>query len=156
MHDMLEFEFRGIPTAYITAAGRVPMVERDGDGFSLSHATGNYLVERWEDSGPQSDEVHRRLIHFGVHRRMRMSDVKEGDRVRYGGKDLRWEYPRMELEARIRPAGAGAWSSPFDGVAGYRNIELRATAAPVEGDEFDESVEEAVPQVVSILTGGRA
>ena len=156
MHDMLEFEFRGIPTAYITAAGRVPMVERDGDGFSLSHATGNYLVERWEDSGPQSDEVHRRLIHFGVHRRMRMSDVKEGDRVRYGGKDLRWEYPRMELEARIRPAGAGAWSSTFDGVAGYRNIELRATAAPVEGDEFDESVEEAVPQVVSILTGGGA
>ena len=132
------------------------MVERDGDGFSLSHAKGNYLVERWEDSGPQSDEVHRRLIHSGVHRRMRMSDVKEGDRVRYGGKDLRWEYPRMELEARIRPAGAGAWSSTFDGVAGYRNIELRTTAAPVEGDEFDESVEEAVPQVVSILTGGTA
>ena len=132
------------------------MVERDGDGFSLSHATGNYLVEGWEDSGPQSDEVHRRLIHFGVHRRMRMSEVKEGDRVRYRGKDLIWEYPRMELEARIRPAGAGAWSSTFDGVAGYRNIELRATAAPVEGDEFDESVEEAVPQVVSILTGGRA
>ena len=153
---MLEFELRGIPTAYITAAGRVPMVERDGDGFSLSHATGNYLVEGWEDSGPQSDEVHRRLIHFGVHRRMRMSEVKEGDRVRYRGKDLIWEYPRMELEARIRPSGAGAWSSTFDGVAGYRNIELRATAAPVEGDELDESVEEAVPQVVSILTGGRA
>ena len=147
---------RGIPTAYITAAGRVPMVERDGNGFSLSHATGNYLVERWDDSGPQSDDVHHRLIHFGVHRRMRMSDVKEGDRVRYRGKDLRWEYPRKELEAGIRPSGAGAWSSTLDGVADYRNIELRAAASPVEGDEFDESVEEAVPQVVSILTGGRA
>ena len=85
-----------------------------------------------------------------------MSDVKEGDRVRYRGKDLIWEYPRMELEAGIRPSGAGAWSSTLDGVAGYRNIELRAAAAPVEGDELDESVEEAVPQVVSILTGGRA
>ena len=41
---MLEFELRGIPTAYITAAGRVPMIERDGDGFKLSHLTGNYLV----------------------------------------------------------------------------------------------------------------
>ena len=153
---MLEFELRGVPTAYITAAGRVPMVAPDGDGFSLSHATGNFLVEGWQNSGPQSDGVHRRLIHFGVHRRMRMSGVKEGDRVRYGGRDLRWEYPRKELEAGIRPGGAGAWSSTFDGVAGYRNIELRAHAAPVEGDEFDESVEEAVPQVVSILTGGRA
>ena len=147
---------RGIPTAYITAAGRVPMIERDGDGFSLSHATGNYLVEGWEDSGPQSDKVHHRLIHFGVHRRMRMSDVKAGDRVRYRGRDLIWEYPRKELEAGIRPRGAGAWSSTLDGVAGYRNIELRAHAAPMEGAKVDESVEEAVPQVVSILTGGRA
>lgn len=153
---MLEFELRGIPTAYITAAGRVPMIERDGDSFKLSHATGNYLVEGWEESGPQPDKVHRRLIHFGVHRRMRLSDVKEGDRVRYRGKDLRWEYPRMELEARHRPSGAGAWTSTLDGVAGYRNIELRAHLAPVEGEKFDESVEEAVPQVVSILTGGRA
>ena len=153
---MLEFELRGVATAYITAAGRVPKIELDGDGFSLSHATGDYLVEGWEDSGPQADNVHHRLIHFGVHRRMRMSDVKEGDRVRYGGRDLRWEYPRKELEAGKRPAGAGAWSSTLDGVAGYRSIELRAHAAPVEGDEFDESVEEAVPQVVSILTGGKA
>ena len=153
---MLEFELRGVPTAYITAAGRVPMVARDGDGFSLSHATGSFLVEGWEEAGPQSDAVHRRLIHFGVHRRMRMSDVKEGDLVRYGGRDLRWEYPRKELEAGIRPGGAGAWSSTLDGVAGYRSIELRAHAAPVEGEEFDESVEEAVPQAVSILTGGRA
>ena len=61
----------------------------------------------------------------------------------------------MELEAKIRPSGAGAWSSTLDGVAGYRNIELRAHAAPMEGDKLDESVEEAVPQVVSILTGGR-
>lgn len=83
-----------------------------------------------------------------------MSGVKEGDRVRYGGRELRWEYPEKELEARFRPAGAGAWSSTLDGVAGYRNIELRAYAAPVEGDEFDESVAEAIPQVVSILTGG--
>ena len=82
-----------------------------------------------------------------------MTDVKEGDRVRYGGKDLRWEYPREEQEARFRPAGAGVWSSTLDGVSGYRWIELRALAVPVEGDEFDESVEEAVPQVVSILTG---
>ena len=122
---------RGIPTAYITAAGRVPMIERDGDGFSLSHATGNYLRETiWlrdgRPPGPQSDDVHHRLIHFGVHRRMRMSDVKAGDRVRYRGKDLIWEYPRKELEAGIRPRGAGAWSSTLDGVAGYRNIELRA------------------------------
>ena len=153
---MLEFELRGVPTAYITAAGRVPMIERDGGGFSLSHATGSYLVEGWQDSAPQPDAVHRRLIHFGVHRRMRMSGVQEGDRVRYGGRDLRWEYPRKELEARFRPGGAGVWSSTFDGVAGYRSIELRAWAAPVEGDEFDESVEEALPQVVSILTGGRA
>jgi hypothetical protein len=151
---MLEFELRGIPTAYITATGRVPTIERDGDGFRLSHLTGSYLVEGWEDSGQQSDDVHRRLIHFGVHRRMRMSGVKEGDRVRYGGRELRWEYPEKELEARFRPAGAGAWSSTLDGVAGYRNIELRAYAAPVEGDEFDESVAEAIPQVVSILTGG--
>ncbi len=146
---------RGIPTAYITAAGRVPMIERDGDGFRLSHATGNYLVEGWEDSGPQPDKVHRRLIHFGVHRRMRLSDVKEGDRVRYRGKDLRWEYPRMDLEAGIGPRGGGAWSSTLDGVAGYRNIELRAHAAPMEGDRVDECVEEALPQVVSILTGGK-
>ena len=132
------------------------MVERDGDGFSLMHATGSYLVEGWEDSGQQSDGVHRRLIHFGVHRRMRMSGVKEGDRVRFGGKDLRWEYPRKELEARVGPAGAGAWSSTFDGVAGYRSIELRANAAPVGGNEFDESVAAAVPQVVAILTGGKA
>ena len=152
---MLEFELRGIPTAYITAAGRVPMIERDGDGFRLSHATGNYLVEGWEDSGPQPDKVHRRLIHFGVHRRMRLSDVKEGDRVRYRGKDLRWEYPRMDLEAGIGPRGGGAWSSALDGVAGYRNIELRAHAAPMEGDRVDECVEEALPQVVSILTGGK-
>ena len=151
---MLEFESRGIPTAYITAAGRVPRIERDGDGFSLSHATGSYLIEGWEDSGPQSEKVHRRLMHFGVHRRMRMTDVKEGDRVRYGGKDLRWEYPREEQEARFRPAGAGVWSSTLDGVSGYRWIELRAFALPVEGDEFNESVEEAVPQVVSVLTGG--
>ena len=153
---MLEFELRGIPTAYITAAGRVPMIERHGVGFRLSHATGSYLVEGWEDSGQQSDDVHRRLIHFGVHRRMRMNGVKEGDAVRYGDRELRWEYPRKELEARVRPAGAGAWSSTSDGVAGYRSIELRAYAAPVEGDEFDESVAEAVPQVVSILTGGKA
>jgi hypothetical protein len=152
---MLEFELRGVPTAYITAAGRVPMIERDGDGFRLSHATGSYLVEGWETSGQQSNDVHRRLIHFGVHRRMRMSGVKEGDTVRYGGKELRWEYPRKDLEARVRLNGTGAWSSSFDGVAGYRNIELRAHAAPVEGDEFDESVAEAVPQVVSILTGGK-
>ena len=84
-----------------------------------------------------------------------MTDVKEGDRVRYGGKDLRWKYPPEELEASRRPAGAGAWSSTLDGVAGCRWIELSAYALPVEGDEFDESVEEAVPQVVSILTGGR-
>lgn len=147
---------RGIPTAYITAAGRVPMIEPDGDGFKLSHATGNYLVEGWEDSGPQPDKVHLRLIHFGVHRRMRLSDVKEGDRVRYRGKDLRWEYPRMELEAGIGPRGGGAWSSTLDGVAGYRSIELRAHLAPMEGDKVDESVEEALPQVVSILTGGKA
>lgn len=152
---MLEFELRGIPTAYIAAAGRVPMIERDDDGFKLSHATGNYLVEGWEDSEPQPDNVHRRLIHFGVHRRMRMSDVKEGDRVRYRGMDLRWEYPRKELEARLRPPGAGAWSSTLDGVTAYRNIELRAHAGPMEGEKVDESVEEAVPQVVSILTGGR-
>ena len=80
------------------------MIERDGDGFSLSHATGNYLVEGWEDSGPQSDKVHHRLIHFGVHRRMRMSDVKEGDRVRYRGRDLIWEYPRN---------GAGSQNQAF-------------------------------------------
>ena len=153
---MLEFELRGIPTAYITAAGRVPRIERDGDRFSLSHATGSYLVEGWAESGPQSDKVHRRLMHFGVHRRMRMSDVKEGDRVHYGGQDLRWEYPRKEQEAGFRPAGAGAWSSTLDGVAGYRWIELGAYALPVEGDELDASVEEAVPQVVSTLTGGRA
>ena len=146
---------RGIPTAYITAAGRVPMIERDGDGFKLSHATGDYLIRGWEASGPQPDNVHRGLIHFGVHRRMRMHDVKEGDRVRYRGRDLRWEYPRKELEARFRPSGAGAWSSTLDGVAGYRYIELRANAGPMEGDIVDECVEEAVPQVVSILTGGR-
>ena len=151
---MLEFELRGIPTAYITAAGRVPMIERDGDGFKLSHATGNYLIEGWEDSGPQPDKVHQRLIHFGVHRRMRMYGVKEGDRVRYRGKDLRWEYPRVELEAGIRPRGGGAWSSTLDGVAGYRHIELRAHAAPMKGDKVDECVEEALPQVVSILTSG--
>ena len=151
---MLEFELRGIPTAYITAAGRVPMIERDGDGFKLSHLTGNYLVEGWTDAGPQPDNVHRRLIHFGVHRRMRMYDVEEGDRVRYRGMDLRWEYPRKELEARFRPSGAGAWSSTLDGVAGYRNIELRVHAAPMGGEKVDECVEEAVPQVVSILTGG--
>ena len=85
-----------------------------------------------------------------------MSGVKEGDTVRYGGRELRWEYPRKELEARVRPAGAGAWSSTCDGISAYRNIELRAYMAPVEGDEFDESVAEAVPQVVSILTGGKA
>ena len=146
---------RGIPTAYITAAGRVPKIERDGVGFRLSHATGSYLVEEWEDSGQQSDAVHRRLVHFGVHRRMRMSGVKEGDAVRYGDRELRWEYPPKDLEARAKPAGAGAWSSTSDGVAGYRSIELRAYAAPVGGDEFDESVAEAVPQVVSILTGGK-
>ena len=146
---------RGIPTAYITAAGRVPMIERDDDGFKLSHLTGNYLVEGWADAGPQPDNVHRRLIHFGVHRRMRLNDVKEGDRVRYRGKHMRWEYPRKELEARFRPSGAGAWSSKLDGVAGYRNIELRAHAAPMEGEKVDECVEEAVPQVVSILTGER-
>ena len=150
---MLEFELRGVPTAYITAAGRVPTIERDGGGFSLAHATGNFLIEGWEDSGPQADAVHRRLIHFGVHRRMRMSGVKEGDRVRYGGRNLKWEYPPKELEAGTGPSGAGAWSSTFDGVAGYRNIELRAFPATVEGDEFEESVEEALPQVVSILTG---
>ena len=82
--------------------------------------------------------------------------VKEGDRVRFGGRDLRWEYPRKELEARVKPAGAGAWSSTLDGVACYRSIELRANAAPVEGDEFNESVAAAVPQVVAILTGGNA
>ena len=82
-----------------------------------------------------------------------MSGVKEGDTVSYGGRELRWEYPRKDLEDRVRPAGAGAWSTTLDGVAGYRNIELRAYASPVEGDEFDESVAEAVPQVVSILTG---
>lgn len=153
---MLEFELRGVPTAYITAAGRVPMIEQDGDGFVLSHLTGSYLVEEWEDSGQQSDDAHRRLIHFGVHRRMRMSGVKEGDTVLFGGRELRWEYPRKELESRVRPAGAGAWSSTLDGVADYRSIELRAYAAPVEGDEFDESVAEAVPLVVSILTGGKA
>ena len=84
-----------------------------------------------------------------------MYDVKEGDRVRYRGMDLRWEYPRKELEARFRPSGAGAWSSTLDGVAGYRNIELRVHAAPMGGEKVDECVEEAVPQVVSILTGGK-
>ena len=116
-------------------------------------ATGSYLVEQWEDSGQQSDDVHHRLIHFGVHRRMRMNGVKEGDTVHYVDRELRWEYPRQELEAKVKPAGA--WSSTLDGITGYQSIELRAYAAPVEGDEFDESVAEAVPQVVAILMGGK-
>ena len=126
---MLEFELRGIPTAYITAAGRVPMVERDGDGFSLSHATGNYLVEGWEDSGPQSDEVHRRLIHFGVHRRMRMSDVKEG--IGFATAVRTCDGSILErAEARIRACWSRAWSSTFDGVAGYRVSNCARTLHP--------------------------
>ena len=152
---MLEFELRGIPTAYITAAGRVPMIECGGDGFKLSHVTGNYLVEKWDESSQQSDDVHRRLIHFGVHRRMRLKGVKEGDTIRYRGRGLQWEYPSEELTAKVRPPGAGVWSSTADGVEAYKNIELRAKASPVDGDEFDESVVEAVQQVLSILTGGR-
>ena len=87
---MLEFETRGIPTAYISAATRVPMVEYDGDGIKRTDATGNYLIQGLENSGLQPDNVHRRPIHFGVHGRMRLSHVKEGDRIHYRGKELRW------------------------------------------------------------------
>ena len=70
-------------------------------------ATGSYLVKKWEDSGQQSDDVHHKLIHFGVHRRMRMNGVKEGDTVHYVDRELRWEYPRQELEAKVKPAAPG-------------------------------------------------
>ena len=91
-------------------------------------ATGSYLVKKWEDSGQQSDDVHHRLIHFGVHRRMRMNGVKEGDTVHYVDRELRWEYPRQELEAKVKPAGA--WSSTLDGITGYQSIECGRTLHP--------------------------
>ncbi len=79
--------------------------------------------------------------------------MKEGDHVIMGGKKLRWTYPRKELEARVKPAGIGAWSSRKDGIIGYRSIDLSPDRAPVEGDDFEACVRIAVPEVVSILTG---
>lgn len=151
---MLEIELRGVPTAYITARGRVPVVRRTKNGYHLTHRTEEGLAADWNESGPQSDGLQRSLIHFGIHRVMRLGGVKEGDRVSMGGKVVRWEYPREEMEARIKLSGTGAWSSKLDGIIGYRSVDLTAAdRAPVEGDVFDECVALAVPQVVSILTG---
>ena len=151
---MLEIELRGIPTAYIAARGRVPVVKRTKGGFRLTHRVDAGFAEDWNDCGQQSDSLQRSLIHFGIHRVMRLGGVKEGDRVRMGGKEVQWEYPREEMEARIKLSGTGAWSSKLDGIIGYRSVDLTAAdRAPVEGDLFDECVALAVPQVVSILTG---
>ncbi len=64
-----------------------------------------------------------------------------------------WTYPRKEKEAGVKLAGTGAWSSRLDGIVGYRSVDLPPDRAPVEGHDFEQCVELAVPQVVSILTG---
>ena len=153
MRDILEIELKGVPTAYITARGRVPVVKRVKGGFHLTHRTEAEMVRDWNDSGPQPDELRRSLIHFGIQRVMRLGGVKEGDRVTIRDRQVRWEYA-PEMEAKKKLAGTGTWSSKLDGVIGYKSVDLTiADRAPAGGELLEECVNLAVPQVVSILTG---
>jgi hypothetical protein len=151
MRDLLELELRGLPTAYLATLRRVPTVHPIAVGVALRHGFEESFAERWREKGPQSAELHRSLLKFGVHRALRVAGVKAGDPVELGGRRVRWDYPPDPIEDFKLP-GTGRWCSRADGVVGYRTVEIavdRIYGLP----KPSEWVPAAATGVTSILLG---
>lgn len=152
MHDLIELESRGLPTAYIATTARVPVVRKHRGAYHLRHAFLPKYLASWRQRG-FSPGLHHILARMGIHRALRVAGCKAGDTVYLDDTPVPWEYPNAEQEAKARLPGIGKWSRSADGIRGLETIEIPDPLARLPRDVIAARAESIVAEARTILTG---